>query len=535
MLQKLPISISDFYTLRTENYLYIDKTSYIHQMLTSGEKYYFLARPRRFGKSLLISTLQEALAGNKIIFSNLAIANTDYDWQLHGIIRFDLSMLGIKDEHSLKIGICTVLTEAIDKHELKITIDFSNPSVALSKVVRALHAKFGRVAILIDEYDSPILHAINHPKQATEIRDGLQFIFRTIKGLGSLINFIFITGVTSFSKAGLFSGLNNLNVITLDAKYNAICGYTDAEIDHYFKLYLVDWAQKNNSDPAVLREQLRNWYNGYCFSETMATIYNPFSVTNAVAKNKFQNFWVQSGTPTFLITELKKEFRVSEYQLLNPEKFALTDDALGAFDIGMVSLPALMFQTGYLTITNHDAERDVYNLGYPNHEVRIAAQNYLLAVFTNTDAADIKGIAAQLWESWNNRDIDRAMIILRTLFAKVPYPLHVKLESFYHSLFQMICNTASIKSQSEYNTSHGSIDLIMDLPKILYIVEIKFNQSAQIALEQIKAKRYYEPFMTIDRPIILLGLNFSKTTSNFELTYDYQDLDLKNLDLKKSK
>ena len=190
----------------------------------------------------------------------------------------------------------------------------------------------------------------------------------------------------------------------------------------------------------------------------------------------------------------------------------------------MVSLPALMFQTGYLTISSYNSQRNIYQLGYPNHEVRTAAQNYLLAIFTNTDATEIENTAAQLWTAWNSSNIDKAMTLLRTLFAKVPYPLHVKLESFYHSLFQMICTTASIKTQSEYNTSHGRVDLIMDLPKVLYIVEIKFNESAQIALQQILDKRYYEPFTDHNKPIILLGLNFSKTVGNFELTHEYQNL-----------
>ena len=530
MLQKLPISQSDFYFLRTANYLYVDKTSYVYQMLTSGGQSYFLARPRRFGKSLLVSTLYEALVGNKALFAGLALGDSDYDWQPHGVIKLDLSELGIKNEFSLRVGICTALTDIIDQYELNITLDFSSPSLALRKVVQALHAKFGRVAILIDEYDSPILHAIDDPKRAVEIRDGLQFIFRTIKGLGRLINFVFITGVTSFSKAGLFSGLNNLNVITLDEKYSAMCGYTDLEIDYYFTPYLADWAQKTNSSVVVLREQLRDWYNGYRFSESMLTVYNPFSITNAVDKNKFQNFWIQSGTPTFLINELKKKYRTSEYQLLNPEEFTITNSALSAFDIGMVPLPALMFQTGYLTITGHDAQRDVYYLGYPNHEVRTAAQNYLLAIFTNTDAAEIENTAAQLWEAWNNSNIDKAMMLLRILYSKVPYPLHVKLESFYHSLLQMICTTANIKTQSEYHTSHGRVDLVMDLPKVIYIVEVKLNESAQIALQQIIDKRYYEPFVNSGKPIILLGLNFSKTVGNFELTHDYQDLKLHELE-----
>jgi hypothetical protein len=186
-----------------------------------------------------------------------------------------------------------------------------------------------------------------------------------------------------------------------------------------------------------------------------------------------------------------------------------------------------MFQTGYLTIASYDAQRDIYHLGYPNHEVRTAAQNYLLAIFTNIDATEIESAAAQLWTALNNSNIDKAMVILRTLFAKVPYPLHVKLESFYHSLLQMICTVANIKTQSEYNTSHGRVDLIMDLPKVIYIVEVKLNESAQIALEQIITKRYYEPFVDQNKPIILLGLNFNKTANNFELIHDYQILDLK--------
>lgn len=524
MLKKLPIGISDFYIFRTEDYLYVDKTSYIQQLFAAGHKYYFLARPRRFGKSLLVSTLYEALAGNQALFTGLALADADYDWRPHGIIKFDLSMLGIEDGVSLKAGICTALSHIVDQYELKITINFANPSLALQQVVMALHQKFGRVAILIDEYDNPILHALDHPQRALEIRDGLQYLFRTIKGLSRLINFVFITGITSFSKAGLFSGLNNLHILTLDAKYGAICGYTDPEIDAYFAPYLLDWAQQTNQAVTDLRAKLRTWYNGYYFGKQVPAVYNPFSLTNALNQQEFQNFWIQSGTPTFLVKELAKEYRAAEYSLLEPEKFELANSALGAFDIGMVALPALMFQAGYLTAVNYDSERETYQLGYPNREVREAAQWYLLAVFTENNVDKITSIAPRLWTAWNNGQIEDAMQLLRQLFAKVPYPLHVNLESFYHSLLQMICTVASIKAQAEYNTSHGRIDLVMDLPKVLYIVEIKLNESAAVALQQILDKRYYEPFVAEHKPIVLLGLNFSKTSGNFALTHAYQML-----------
>lgn len=524
MLKKLPVTQNVFHQLHTGDYLYIDKTSYIYQLLTSGEQYYFLARPRRFGKSLLVSTLAAILAGQRELFANLAIAQSDYDWQPHGIIKLDLSALGIKDETTLRIGIGTALTEIIDHYQLKITLDFANPSIALRKVVQALHAKLGRVAVLIDEYDSPILHALEHPEKALEIRDGLQFLFKTLKGLNEIINFIFITGISSFSKAGLFSGLNNLANLTLDPRYATICGYTEAELDHYFTAYLAAWAPAANTDVATLRVKLKDWYNGYYFDPAAPAVYNPFSITNAVHKRSFQNFWVQSGTPTFLINELKKIYRSTEYQLLNPERFTMTTHALGAFDVGLVSLPALMFQSGYLTITNYDEQRDIYNLGYPNREVRLAAQYYLLAIFTDTDVSKIEETASQLWTAWNDRNIAEAIRLLHTLFAKVPYPLHVKLESFYHSLFQVICNTAGIKSHAEYATSHGSIDIVLDLPKVLYVIEIKLNASAATALAQIQAKRYYEPFMNSDKPIVLLGLNFNKTAGDFTITYDHVTL-----------
>lgn len=273
-----------------------------------------------------------------------------------------------------------------------------------------------------------------------------------------------------------------------------------------------------------MRAQLKDWYDGYTFSAAMEHLYNPFSITNAINKKRLENYWIQSGAPSFLVRELKQQYRASEYQLLDPEKFEITSSALGAFDIGSVTLPALMFQAGYLTITSYDQTRDSYHLGYPNHEVRTAAQSYLLAIFTDTNTPEITSIGLQLWTAWNNSDLDDAMLLLRTLFAKVPYPLHIKLESFYHSLLQMICNTAGIKAQSEYNTSHGSIDIVMELPKVTYIVEVKFNASAQVALQQILAKRYYESFLSVGRPIILLGLNFTKTAGKFELTHAYQKL-----------
>lgn len=522
MLPKLPISISNFKQLRTEGYLYIDKTALVHQMLTGGEKYFFLARPRRFGKSLLVSTLYAALNCQRELFHGLALETTDYSWPLFGIIKLDFSLIAAKNAADFNAELSVLLAQTIDQYELKISLEYDRPIAAFRRIVAALYAKFGHVAVLIDEYDSPILRQLNHPAQASEIRDDLQALFRVIKGLNEQVDFVFITGVSSFSKAGLFSGLNNLYVITLSDQYSTICGYTESDIERYFTPYLTSWAVAKDDTLANLKTQIKTWYNGYRFSTTTPAVYNPFSLTNAIYAQTFQNFWIQSGTPAFLLTELQKKYRADEYQLLNPEKFEITSDSLGAFDIGMVSLPALMFQTGYLTLTQYDALRQSYHLGYPNHEVREAAQRYLLAIFTASDPAEINSTALQLWTAWNEGEVETAMSILSRLFAKVPYPLHVRCESFYHSLFQIVCQTANIQSQSEYNTSHGSIDVVLDLPKRLYIVEIKFNTDAATALQQIISKRYYEPFLDTHKPITLLGINFNKTAGDFNLSYDYQ-------------
>src|SRR3990167_2794695 len=420
MRKKLPVAQSDFRVLQTEGYLYVDKTNYIYELLTSGRQYYFLARPRRFGKSLFVSTLDEVLKGNRALFTDLAIANSDYDWQPHGVIKLDFSLFKIKQSDDLNLELSAALKVISKQYQLDISFDAHNPAAGLREIVTALHQKFGRVGILIDEYDSPIVSKIQQTAQATQIRDDLQVFFRNIKGLGALINFVFMTGVTSFSKAGLFSGLNNLQILSLESPFGAICGYTEAEVEQNFAPYLATWAAQAQIGLKQLKAQIKNWYNGYHFGKHTTAVYNPFSLTNAIYQNSLENYWITSGAPTFLIDELKQQYRKTEYRLIEPEKFTLAPSDLGAFDIGAISLPVLMFQTGYLTITAYDQARNIYYLGYPNNEVRTAALQYLLTVFTDSESVAIRSTATQLWDAWNDRDLDTALMLLQTLFAKIP-------------------------------------------------------------------------------------------------------------------
>jgi hypothetical protein len=515
---KLPLDLSNFKEMRESGYLYVDKTEHAYNIITEGRKY-FLSRPRRFGKSLFVSTLREILNGNKELFEGLWIYNSNYNWGQYGIIELDLSSLGIDSPESLKVGLCYALNKVAQDYSLNIDLKLNSPEILLIEVVNALRKQFGKVAVLIDEYDNPILQTLKDESRATAVRDAIRLFFTAIKSRDTLIDLVFITGVSSFTRAGLFSGFNNLRDITLNPKYATICGYTDAEVDFYLAEYIRVWSESTNIPYSDLRTQMKTWYNGYSFVNGAQTVYNPFSLMNALEAKTFKNFWFQSGTPTFLVEELKKEYRKEEAHILDPEKFEATEETLGIFDVGATPLPALMFQTGYLTIKEFIPEKRLFKLGYPNYEVRTAMQKYLLSIFTKLDYISAEHISLQLRSAFGSGNIDEAVQLIKQLFTSVPYQLHVKEEKFYHALLQVACGASGIKSQSEHSISHGRIDLVLYLSNVIYIIEIKLNDSAEVALEQIEQRRYYEAFLSYGKPITLLGLSFKREPKNFDLTY----------------
>lgn len=396
MLAKLPLGISTFRKIRQSGYLYVDKTRYMYDLITSGERY-FLSRPRRFGKSLLISTLRELLAGEKDLFDGLWIAQSDYQWQPHGVITLDFSVMGITDSETCKTGLLHALKKIAENYEIKGEINFTRPELALQDIVIKLYARFGRVAILIDEYDNPILNALHDKEKARSICDAIKIFFTTIKGLDEYTYFVFITGVSSFAKAGLFSGINNLQIITLENKFSDICGYTDQEVDQYFSDYMQAWASQSNITYNELREEIKDWYNGYQFGTNVATVYNPFSLMNALAVRKFKSFWIQSGTPTFLIQQLKQYYRQHGNIMVNFEGLQASENTLQIFDVEETPLSTLMFQAGYLTVSGYSELNDLYSLAYPNREVKKAVIGYLLEIFTRKpEQFDIKYIVERI-------------------------------------------------------------------------------------------------------------------------------------------
>ncbi len=522
-LQQLPLGISTFSVIRNDGYLYVDKTKDIYNLITQGRRY-FLSRPRRFGKSLLVSTLKEILSGNKSLFKDLWIEKSDYAWQPHGVIFLSFSGLGIKDADSLTSGLLRILSRIAQSYELTEPIHTTSPEFALDDLARALYNRFGKVAILIDEYDYPILKVLDDQKKAKEIRDSLQNFFSAIKDLDEYVSFTFITGVSAFAKAGIFSGLNNLTVITLNKQWATICGYTDQEIDHYFTPYIQAWINKKNIIKQnisydELRQQIKYWYNGYQFGANVFSVYNPFSVMHAFNEQEYKNFWLGTGTPSFLIKEIKKNYRTVELEMLHLESFYATEDFLSAFEIGSTPLVSLLFQSGYLTIVRVDGEERVYTLDYPNYEVRTAMEQYFLSVFTQTDVNQAGLFVSELRTAFREKNISEIVALIKLTFARVPYPTHISEEKFYHGLLHVLFSAAGLKVYSEYMTSHARIDIIVELPSVNYVIELKFNQSAEKVLEQIENRKYYEALQYENKPIMLLGLNFHRKPKEFDITY----------------
>jgi hypothetical protein len=395
-MRRLPLDTSIFAQLRELNYVYVDKTEYIYRMITGGHRF-FLSRPRRFGKSLLVSTMKEILTNNRKLFDGLWIAQSDYKWQEYGVIDLDFSKVTTDTPETFENHLKEEMLFIAKRYNIQLNTATSDISSILKNLVQELFIRFGRVAILIDEYDSPILKTLYDEDLAKTVRSRIQQFFTTIKGLGQQVPFAFFTGVSSFAKAGLFSGINNLQILSLDKRFAGICGYTDEEISHYFSEHIATWAQSNNESAETLRQRIKTWYNGYRFGYPVTAVYNPFSLMYALSTQEFNNFWFQSGTPTFLVEILKKNYKQFDIDTLQASK-----DFLGTFDVGNIPTISLMFQAGYLTITGYDPESDLYTLDYPNLEVKKSFQKYLLEVFAHIEPVNAARLSGELYQAFNH-------------------------------------------------------------------------------------------------------------------------------------
>lgn len=510
--KKLPLYVSNFKEMIESNYLYIDKTEYIYQ-LVKEKGYYFLSRPRRFGKSLLVSTLKELFSGQKELFKDLWIYTSDYEWKEYPVIHLDFSSIDHNTSQQLANNLEWKLKQIAQEHAIDISRAPSSGSMLVELVTQL--SKKNKVIILIDEYDKPILDHIHNLEEAKKQREVLKSFYGTIKGLDPYLRAVFLTGVTRFAKTSVFSGLNNLNDISSKTESAALLGYTQEEISRYFTSYIDEFAPLVGKTAEEIAQELKTWYNGFRFSKEDVKVYNPFSITYCFHDKELSNYWFKSGTPSFLIHLLKQKAE----NLKDFKNIKIDATGLESFEIDEIPLITLLFQTGYLTISDYDPKTKLFVLNYPNYEVAESFTEYLLAAFTQTKTVDVKQFSINLLDALKAHNFDRFCDLLKTFFAHIPYQLHVKNEHFYHVLMQALFTLLSLDAQSEYSTDKGRADLVLELENEVFVFEFKFDSSAQIALQQIKDRNYYERFLHQGKSIILVGLAFKYVNEKLQLNH----------------
>jgi hypothetical protein len=495
-MRRYPIGIQDFSEMRTGNYLYVDKTSFIERLFFHG-KYYFLSRPRRFGKSLFMSALDYLFQGKKELFEGLYLYDK-WDWtKTNPVIKVSFSNIGHKEKG---------LTRAIDEELAKIAkaygiiLQEDVISGKFKELVEKLFDGFGKVVVLIDEYDKPIIdHLGKNTRQAIENREVLKSFYSILKDADPFLKLVFITGVSKFSRVSIFSDLNNLIDITTDADFSSICGISQEELENNFTEEL----QKFDS------EQIKKWYNGYSWDDGIS-VYNPFSLLNFFMKGKFKNYWFETGTPTFLINLSKNQY------LYDFEGIKVEESGLSAYDIENLRLIPLMFQTGYLTIKEPE-DMGIYTLSYPNEEVRQSYLNMLADSYIQDPALSGRVWANNLYKAIEVGDVDKLQSLFNTVFKSIPYEIWQKEnEHFYHAIIHLTFRLLGIYVESQVQTSDGRLDALVQTSKYVYAFEFKLDGSATEALQQIKDKGYLQPYFYQNKTCIGIGLNFSIETKKVQ-------------------
>ena len=510
-MQNLPIGMQSFESIRQNNFLYVDKTKHIYSLANSN-RYYFLSRPRRFGKSLFLSTLKAYFLGKKELFKGLYIETVEKDWTEYPVIYLDLNS-GI---YTTEEELYRVLNYPMQRLEQKYSIDVKEPSlsVRLKNIVLTAFEQTGKqVVILVDEYDKPLLQTIDNEELHDKFKGILKGVYSILKECDEYIRFGMLTGVTKFSKISLFSDLNNLKDISLDENYTDICGITEEEIKTNFKEHLQAFADKENTTKEDILSQLKAMYDGYHFSKnTSIDIYNPFSLINSLTRREFENYWFQTGTPTFLIKLLQE----NDYDLKDLSEGKITAKDLTSKESMMNAPVALFYQSGYLTIKDYNKKSGAYKLGYPNKEVEESFLDFILPKYMHTNENASFSYVEKMYENLENGEIEDFLKTMKTFFASVPYDLIKDTENHYQTVIFIICKLIGFIVEAEYKIVNGRIDMIVRTDNFLYLFEFKFDKSAEEALQQIDSKDYPLAFQQDERKLYKIGVNFSSQTKNID-------------------
>lgn len=508
-LRKLPIGIQDFPSLREEGYLYVDKTRFVHKLATEG-RVYFLSRPRRFGKSLLLSTLGAYFEGRKELFEGLAIASLEKDWIEYPVIRIDLNA---KEYIQGRDWLLAHLEQnlSINARRLGVELVGEEPAVRLANLIADARGKTGRrVVVLVDEYDKPLLDTLHKRELHDALRDTLRAFYSVLKSADEHLKFVFLTGVTKFGQVSVFSGLNQLNDLSLHPDYATLCGITETELLENFQPELDSLADKQKLSFDDCLGQVRCWYNGYRFDDGAPGVYNPFSTLRLFSTGKFQDFWFQTGTPTFLVELLKN----TDADLREIDGVELPAEAFADYRAEADRPIPVLYQSGYLTIRGYEPRRRLYRLGFPNSEVKNGFLAFLLPDYTAQTTGKGAFHIGKFADEVEAGDVEAFLSRMRSFFGNIPYDLNDQTERHYHVVFYLVFTLLGQFVQSEVKSTLGRSDAVVETTDAVYVFEFKLNGTAEQALAQIDAKGYLIPYQASGKKLVKVGVEFDKATRN---------------------
>ncbi len=507
---KFPIGIQNFESLRNDNYVYVDKTALIYKLADTG-RYYFLSRPRRFGKSLLVSTLEAYFSGKKELFNGLAIEDMEKDWTEYPILHLDLNTAKYDSADAL----LNVLNDVLSNWEATYGTSPTEvtPELRFKGIVRRACEHTGRrVVILVDEYDKPMLQAIGNEGLQDEYRNILKAFYSVLKTQDRYIRFALLTGVTKFGKVSVFSDLNNLDDISMDSRYIDICGITEAEIHKYFEEPLHSLAESEGIGYEGVCDKLRLMYDGYHFRNGCVGIYNPFSLLNTLNKQEFGDYWFETGTPSFLVHLLKE----ADYDLNNLQKEQVSADVLNSIDSMSRNPIPVIYQSGYLTIKGYDERFKIYKLGFPNKEVEDGFIKYLTPMYTPIENNKTEFFVASFVDDVESGNPEGFMERLQSLFADTDYEITGKMEKYFQNSMYLVFKLLGFYADVERRTSRGRIDIVIQTQDYVYVMELRLDGTADDALRQIEERGYAAPFASDARTLYKIGVNFSSATRGIE-------------------
>ncbi|MBR1667181.1 MAG: ATP-binding protein [Bacteroidaceae bacterium] len=507
---KYPIGIQNFEKLRRDGFVYVDKTALMYKMVSEGN-YYFLSRPRRFGKSLLLSTLESYFSGEKELFEGLAVSELEQEWKRYPILHLDLNteLYDSKEALDGKLNLFLANLEDVygrNPNERTLGTRFEG-------IIRRVFEKTGcQVVILVDEYDKPMLQAIGNDELQTTYRNMLKAFYGALKSCDRYIRFAFLTGVTKFGKVSVFSDLNNLEDMSLLPQYSTICGISEEELRYNFDSGVQRLAESNNLSKEECYARLKRDFDGYHFCWGSPGMYNPFSLFNTLKNMAFRDYWFETGTPSFLVYQLQK----TGYSLDAMTEEELTTDTLNSIDIMDENPLPLLYQSGYLTLKSYERRFDSYVLGFPNREVEQGFVRYLLPFYT-PKVQDKRAYAVNSFvKDIEKGDAEGFVRRLQGFFANGDYQVMGDLEIYFQNTIYVIFRMLGLYVEVERHTTHGRMDILMQTPQYLYILELKLDQNAEVALRQIEEKGYAKPFEGDSRKLFKIGLNFSTKTKQID-------------------